>query len=209
MPLALPVMFCGWAGISYLGIFPSASGSQEGAHGSVDAHDTGTGPQTVEGGDITEPDHPFGMGGQFRKLYLVNELDGSIPASVAEDGLDGRVLQRPPDVADPFGDGACIAAVDDLAHMGTDDRLEPPSAQDIDGFLDVLHRREVGRGNQCHFVSGFQIAGLDAFQLDCLFRGWNRVVLLAGGKARSAGCGYHKYGKNTVHLCYYFTGKVK
>ena len=42
---------------------------------------------------------------------MVNELDGAVAPTVADDGLDGGVAECPADVADALGHGAGILSV--------------------------------------------------------------------------------------------------
>ena len=116
----------------------------------------------MECGDVAEADDPLGRSLDYGKRQAVDELDGAIATTVTEDGLDGRVAERPTEVADAFGNGSGIFSIDNLTYVGTDDGFESPGTQEVGRLLDILHRSEVRGRDKCHLVACLEVVGLDA-----------------------------------------------
>lgn len=123
----------------------------------MDAHHSGAAQQAVQGTDVAEADEPFGRGGQFSKRNVVDKLYGAVAATVADNGLDARVIECPEDVAGALVDGTGILPVDYLTHIGADDGHQTPRPQHVGGSLDVLHRGVIGRRDKRHRVAVTQI----------------------------------------------------
>ena len=142
---------------------------------------------------------------------MVYQLDGAVAATVADDGFYRRVAHCPADVADALGHRTGISAVDHLAHIWPDDRLQPPSAQHLGRLLHVLHRCVVRWRYECHLVTGLQIVGFHLAGLGGLFgcrcRIDDSVVFVAARcqhcqACKCKGCGQCPYSLLFHKLCF-------
>ena len=118
---------------------------QERAHGAVDTHHACARLHLMQRGDITESDQPFGMGGHFFHKLLTHEMDGAITAAVADNGLDGGVVECPLQVAENLVDGAGIFSGERLSYIGTHNRIQSPGTKHVGRLLHILHGGEVRR----------------------------------------------------------------
>ena len=125
----------------------------QGAHGSVDAHHAGACAHPVQGGNIAEPDQPFGVGGDGFFFQQVHQVDGAVAAPVAQDGFDIRVFQGPFQIGQALLGRSGIGPPVLFAHIRPYDRLESPVPQDHGGRVHVFHGSMVGRRNQGDFIS--------------------------------------------------------
>ena len=94
----------------------------------MDAHHSRSIPKSMQGRDVAKPYNPLCRSFQFGECQLVNQLDGSISATIADDGFDGWVGKCPTYVADALSYGSCIASIDYFSYIRSDNRLESPAA---------------------------------------------------------------------------------
>ena len=83
------------------------TGNLEG-HGSVDAHQACSGYNVEQDGDVAVTDQPFRM---LLILFLrdaVQQVDGTIAATRADDGLDTIILECPEQVGSAFVGCSCV-----------------------------------------------------------------------------------------------------
>ena len=72
------------------------------AHRTVDTHHPRRYHTAVKCRGIAEADEPFGMAGKLLQRYSLQHLHGSVTATAAHDGLDGRVPECPKQIGSPF-----------------------------------------------------------------------------------------------------------
>ena len=147
----------------------------------------------MQRGNVAEAHQPFGMRSPFSKRNLVNQLNGAIAPTIANDGFDGSVVQRPADIAHALLYSASITAGVHLVSIGANHRFQSPTAQHLGSFLDVLHRRVVRRRDKSHTVARFQISRFHTVERHAIeTRDIDDIVLFLARSKRDNSCKQQK-----------------
>ena len=81
----------------------------------------------MQRGDVAKAHKPFWICLEIVVGQLVDELNGAISATVADDGFNAVPVESPTQVADTFLNSTSIFVLVNLAHIGANDRCQSPT----------------------------------------------------------------------------------
>src|SRR5690554_3108579 len=127
-------------------------------HGTMDGGDAIELQRSMEGGNITITDHPFGMGPDPGKIQVIEQVNNTVPATGAEDHLHLRIVKSFLQIVETLIHRATVTSV--LTYcMITNHRLQSPPFKHC---CRPLHYRSVNLsrgGKNDRFITGLHVRG--------------------------------------------------
>jgi len=107
----------------------------------------------MEDGDVAITYNPFGMLAKAREVEAVDDADGAVAATCAEDGMDGGVVEL---LLKGTGTGGVVASklVVDVVKVVRKHHFELPRAEQADGSGDFSRGYFACRGDDGDTVAG-------------------------------------------------------